>query len=349
MVITTNLEAKKEEFEKLLADTLQELKSEAKVNHSEFSKNTGRKLELIVFDLMKKKAIGTIFDNTIIHIGGQKFPDIVAKEYYGVEVKSTIGEHWQTVGNSVMEGTRVEGVEKIYLLFGRFNEKIDFRIRPYEECLSEVVVTHSPRYWIDMELGSGNTIFDKINIGYDELRLKENPAKPIIDYYRENLGKGESLWWLDTGEEPAVSNISVKVWSTLPKDKQHELQVKAMAFFPDIFSNNPKKYSKLGIWLITEESVVSPSLRDKFSSGGKAEFYLGRKKYTVPKIIKHLKANFPEIVELIRKTPSEVLESHWGVKPSSKKINTWLRLFEENIQKVIDTKKIPIVQIITEQ
>ena len=57
---------------------------------------------------------------------------------------------------------------------------IEFRARAYEECLSEVVVTHSPRYLIDMNLEKGKTIFDKINISYDTLRKKQNPIKPII-------------------------------------------------------------------------------------------------------------------------------------------------------------------------
>lgn len=116
--------------------------------------------------------MGQHFENTIELIGGQKFPDIVANKYYGIEVKTTTQNHWKTTGNSVLEGTRVDDVERIYMLFAKLASPIEFRCRPYEEVLSEVVVTHSPRYLIDMNLKVGNTIFDKIKMPYDTLRKK---------------------------------------------------------------------------------------------------------------------------------------------------------------------------------
>ena len=58
------------------------------------------------------------------------------------------------------------------MLFAKLASPIEFRCRPYEECLSEVVVTHSPRYLIDMNLAIGKTIFDKIKTPYNELRKK---------------------------------------------------------------------------------------------------------------------------------------------------------------------------------
>ena len=136
---------------------------------------------------MTKFLIGTPFENSIELISGQRFPDIIANKYYGVEVKTTIKNHWTTTGNSVLEGTRVDGIERIYMLFGKMVSPIEFKCRPYEECLSEVVVTHSPRYLINMDLKEGNTIFDKLKIPYDTLRKEQNPVKPIIDYYRKRL------------------------------------------------------------------------------------------------------------------------------------------------------------------
>ena len=79
------------------------------------------------------------------------------------------------------------------MLFAKLASPIEFRCRPYEEVLSEVVVTHSPRYLIDMNLEEGKTIFDKIKMPYDTLRKKENPIRPIVDYYKSKLKPGEEL------------------------------------------------------------------------------------------------------------------------------------------------------------
>lgn len=93
---------------------------------------------------MSELAQGTSFEGTIVEWDGRRFPDIVANKFYGIEVKTTTKNHWKTTGNSVLESTRIEDVERIFMLFGKLGKPIEFRGRAYEECLSEVVVTHSP-------------------------------------------------------------------------------------------------------------------------------------------------------------------------------------------------------------
>lgn len=184
MVISKNPEPRKEIFQSLLDNTIAFLKSDSKKNQKTYETLLGNKLEGVVADIMSERAKGSPFENSIELISGQKFPDIIAKKYYGVEVKTSKQDHWTTTGNSVLESTRVEGVERIYMLFGKMVSPFDFKCRPYEECLSEVVVTHSPRYLIDMNLPAGQTIFDKLKIPYDTLRTSTNPIKPIVNYYK---------------------------------------------------------------------------------------------------------------------------------------------------------------------
>lgn len=159
MVVSINQQPSQAEFQSLFDKMVTFLQSDSEINPKKYEPLTGNKLEPVVADVMTNYAKGTPFENSIELISGQKFPDIIAKKYYGVEVKTTKQNHWTTTGNSVMEGTRVDGIEKIYMLFGKMISPIEFKCRPYHECLSEVVVTHSPRYLIDMELGSGNIIF----------------------------------------------------------------------------------------------------------------------------------------------------------------------------------------------
>jgi len=224
MIVSLNSEPNKKEFQSLLGSTLRTLDSESKKNQKDFLGFLGNKLENVVAEIMNANAKGTSFENTIELISGQKFPDIIAKRYYGVEVKTTKQNHWTTTGNSVMEGTRVDGIERIYMLFGKMVSPIEFKCRPYEDCLSEVVVTHSPRYLINMDLEEGETIFDKLDIPYETLRKSPNPVKPIIEYYRQFLKPGEEVWWLDQ-EESKSTGLIIKLWNNLSLDTRKDYEV----------------------------------------------------------------------------------------------------------------------------
>lgn len=62
----------------------------------------------------------TPFDpKQVVLVSGHTFPDIVAERYFGVEVKSTKHNHWTSTGSSIVESTRSEWVDNIYMLFGK--------------------------------------------------------------------------------------------------------------------------------------------------------------------------------------------------------------------------------------
>lgn len=46
----------------------------------------------------------------------------------------------------------MKDVERIFLTFGKMSSPVEFRSKPYEDCISGIVVDHSPRYHIDMEI-----------------------------------------------------------------------------------------------------------------------------------------------------------------------------------------------------
>ncbi len=269
MVISVNPKPDQSEFAKLLNKTVTVLQSEANQKPKIYLRLLGRDLEKTVVDIMSDKARGTEFENTIELISGQKFPDIIAMNYFGVEVKTTKQDHWITTGNSIMEGTRVEGIERIYMLFGKMINPIAFKCRPYEECLSDVVVTHSPRYQIDMDLAKGKTIFDKLEIPYDQLRKQDNPFKPIVDYYKKSLKPGEDFWWLESGDGKSKGLI-IKLWHNILIEKRQEYRIKAMILFPELFSDRQDKYNRVAIWLANLEGVVCKNIRDVFTAGGQS-------------------------------------------------------------------------------
>lgn len=292
-------------------------------------------------------AIGTFFENSIELIGGQKFPDIIANKYYGVEVKTTTKNHWKTTGNSVMESTRVEDVDRIYMLFGKLGKPIEFRSRPYEECLSEVVVTHSPRYLIDMNLEKGKTIFDKMKIPYDSLRQKDNPIKPIIEYYKSKLKPGQDLWWIDNNNEQS-SNLVIDIWTNLSLKQKQEIINKSMIYFPEVFSSRNDKFGRLSVWLVTREAIVCPNIRDLFTAGGKEEYEINGKAYKdIPQIFIKLFKNIENILEVLIDTPSNELDNFWGIKTSeSNKIEKWIELVVNNAKTIKAAKHLDIEKII---
>jgi hypothetical protein len=331
----------------LLQSTLEELNKRGKKSAESLLSLSGQKFEPFVKDIMSDLALGTPFEHSIELIGGQRFPDIIAKRYYGIEVKTTTKNHWKTTGNSILENTRVEGVERIFMLFAKLVLPIEFRCRPYEECLSEVVVTHSPRYLIDMNLEKGNTIFDKINIPYDILRKKENPIKPIVGYYKKKLLPGEDLWWIDQ-EETNASHLIIKVWNNLPVSDRHKIKNEAMAYFPEIFSNRSEKFSRFAIWLVTKQGVVCSNIRDIFTAGGKGDVIVSSICYKhIPRIFINLLENLDCLIEIIAHTPAVEFAEFWGIDTEeNKKIEDWINLVCENSQKISEMKNIKLKEII---
>ncbi len=349
MIISINSDPNRNEFDNLLGSTINELNIHAQKSSKKVATLMGRSLEPFVRDVMIDLAVGTPFENSIELIGGQKFPDIVANKYYGIEVKTTTQNHWKSTGNSVLESTRVDDVARIFMLFAKLASPIEFRCRPYEEVLSEVVVTHSPRYLIDMNLEQGKTIFDKIKIPYDNLRKKENPIRPIVDYYKSKLNPGEELWWMDADSTSKATNIVIRIWNNLASREKQELKNRAMVYFPELFGNSSEKYGRLAIWLVTREAVVCPNIRDLFTAGGKSDYVIGKKVYQkVPRIFLNLFDNMPNIVETLIQTSAFELSEYWETKTSDKtKLFDWISLVTEHANKIQDANHLDINEILT--
>ena len=163
-----------EKFQNILNTSLTLLKKDSKKRMDYYLTRGVTDLEKDIHRYLTESAKETIFENNIELISGQRFPDIVAyvnrNKAYGVEVKTTKQNKWKSVGSSIFEGTRVEDVQKIQLLFAKLVNPIEFKCRSYEECLYDVAITHSPRYLIDMNIEKEESIFHKIGVTYDELR-----------------------------------------------------------------------------------------------------------------------------------------------------------------------------------
>jgi len=350
MIVALNRDSESKEFEKLLDDSRSYLEKKLSATPTYLNAISPINFEKEVFEVMQKIAQKTIFKDNICLISGHKFPDIIGKGYFGVEVK-TSKNNWRSTGNSVLETTRVEGIERIYLFFAKLNLPIDFKIRKYEECLYDVAVTHSPRYLIDMNLNSKDSIFSKMRTSYQEICGQESPIRPFIEYYREKAKKnGEEPWWMESESPDKLLKPTVSLWSNLDSDMQNLYRQEVMAFYPQIFGKSPSKYQKISAWLAAHRGVVDSSLRDRFTAGGKADIVVKGRTYSkVPKIFFHLKNNLEEVIEKVMEIDTDDAKHYWDLKRSITKdqlLHEWVHLVLENSAKTLDSQKQLIIHLL---
>lgn len=333
MIAVKNPEPTLSEFKMLMAKTDRFLNDDAKKRSGYYKQHTAQKLENDICDALSECAKGTKFSGTIELVSGSSFPDIVADKLYGVEVKSTEKNHWTSTGSSILESTRIETVERIYMTFGKLGgNPVEFKSRPYEEVLSEIAVTHYPRYKIDMNLKAGETIFDKMKISYDDLRKSKNPVEPVAKYYKSKLKEGQTLWWsADSEKEEESVPMVVRLYSTLDKEEKDSLSAQMLALFPEVLGSSVKKYEKAALWLITRKSILGTSFRDAFSAGGKKEL---KKKDGTPVLMPAVFGRIEKYKDLIRETVenanSSALFESWDVSVKKDRLYQWCELCAEN-------------------
>lgn len=209
-------------------------------------------------------------------VGGQKFPDIViisGNTKAGVEVKSTRSgtNPWSLPGGSIMEGNRIEEVGDVWLMFTRLADIVETRHGLYQDHVKDIAVTHSPRYLIDMDISPEDSIFRKLGLDYERLRDHPSPFDLFRPYLEEKAAaKGAHLWWSKATPE-FTSPPFIRFWEDIPVDIREEMMAMAFILFPEdlIAGKSREKYKRLGLWLLKTHSVLSSSLRDQFSAGGK--------------------------------------------------------------------------------
>ena len=315
------------EFEQLLIRLVKELEILVDLK-PDISDYQGTKLESLVYEILLEISIGTLFENKIEHLGGLKFPDIIIDGIYGLEIKTSQKSNWTTVGNSIFEGTRHKGVESIYLLFGQFSSEIEFQIRPYQDCLSEIVVTHSPRYLIDMNLAQDKGILSEINLDYNSFRSNPNSFELVKSHYHSKLGPGERLWWSNSENAEKASKPILKSWHDLTTSEKTDLKLLGIVLFPEIFSQASSKYFNLTLWLLIEESIICPNIRDIYSAGGTMNFNFENIELSgIPKKEYYLLKNFERLTTVIASLDNFLIYEHWGINPADKsKVGIWLGL-----------------------
>lgn len=327
-------------FAEFMSLTERHLNDETSLNHSLYKRCNGIDLEKVAVEALKQVAPKTPFrPENIELISGARFPDIVAERYYGVEVKSTKDNSWKSTGSSIVESTRIEYVSKIYMLFGNLgSDPAKFKCKPYEECLYNIAVTHSPRYLIDMELKEHNepNIFDKINIPYDDFREYDENHKitEVRQYYKQKAAKDKKLempWWM--GEEGTP--VSLSFYNDLSRSQKDEIDRRMFILFPSIFNS---EFKPAALWLCNRYALLCPNMRDVFTAGGKIDSLGNVKlKHAVPQIINRLYKFKDNIIKLLKNPDLFLIQDvcdYWQITcPPTKYYENWLVLINKAFKK----------------
>ncbi len=256
----------------------------------------------------------------------QAFPDI-AIDQYGIEVKFTTNDTWRSVANSVLESNRVNGIEKIYIVFGKMGGIPDVRWARYEECVMHVRTSHVPRF--EVEIGAQQSLFEQMGVSYDAFRSLDIHGKMqyIRSYARSRLKAGERLWWLeDSPEEEHTLPIQARLYTSLSTQEKQRLRAEAVLLCPRIVlsGRSRNKYDDVVLFLLTYHGVLCHQARDLFSAGSVANptnddeggLYIERA----------IKLIEPEIETAANEIDDDLIVEYWGCSvPPKDRIREWLR------------------------
>ena len=330
-------------FANLMDKTENILNQQASSHIAEYQNLSPSALEKVSCQTIKSACNDTPFNpDNVKLISGHKFPDIVADGFYGVEVKSTNKDHWTSTGSSIVESTRIDSVENIYMLFGKLGgNPPEFRCRPYQDVMYDIAVTHSPRYLIDMTLKKGETIFDKLDYPYDKLRTSPDAIERVKQYYKKQAKKqgGSMPWWIDDAETEPIS-MNIRLWNTLPLPYRNELKAQLLVLFPEVVNSD---YRNAALWLASAKGIVNPSFRDVFTAGGKVYIIDGKKDDELPRMWKTLSDNFKAVKKCLKDASSimpYIIEYNPDLLGSKDIYEKWVKRIEQllPVQKINGTK-----------
>lgn len=249
------------EFENILKNIRDSLMKKSpddlkKIKDTDFETDVLNELETEIKKLGNSDIVPSYEKNS------HKFPDI-GYGTFGIEVKTVKSDKWICAGNSIMEGTAREGVEEIYVFFLKKGDPPDIRYKKYEECISDIKTTHSPRYEVNMDILQSETVFKKLGITYANFRKSKEKIKELREYYRE---KNQQIWWLDEETGESTTPLEMKSFSKIPKSTRDEYLVEIFSLFPEVFSS---EFDGPVAHLVSKYSVYSKNFRDEISAGGK--------------------------------------------------------------------------------
>ena len=232
--------------------------------------------EDFLVSLLKDACISLGVDaNLITHHRGHSFPDVtISNTPFGIEIKGAKA-HRSFNGNSVIASTMKTGLKKVFLMYWIGDDK-EVGFRDYFECVATPVVTHSPRFQLDIDLDSSKSMFGtgegKVGL-VDDIIFggKSINSEKIIQWMANKAkAKGETPWWISTDESLPIGSTGLSKFTNLSIEDRNSFLKEALLAFPKIFDKTSNtKYNGIFEWAIQKKSIYTK--RDDYSAGGKVE------------------------------------------------------------------------------
>lgn len=248
--------------------------------------------------------------------GSSAFPDITYRKF-GIEVKTTQKDAWSTLGGSIMEGTKVEGLEKIFIIFLKKGGFAEVRIGLYENCLSDIKVTHSPRYEINLDVKEDDTIFHKLGTTYNDFSNSTNKITLLRKYYKEKSSNSVP-WWIDPAME--ASSMTISNFSSLPKSEQTKTEIELIATHPECLGS---EYMRASAYLVTKYNLIDKNLRDRFTAGGTITLQKHGHIFECSRIIKWIDENIYNVYSFLSRN-KDLYYTVNGIMENIDAQNSWL-------------------------
>ena len=321
-----------------MTKTIEDKLQEEKVGDKTVRKMSGTDFEDVVYDSLLESG----FKEEEISHSSQKFPDFVLEDLedgdkMGVEVKKTDSAKWEVIGGSIYESLKND-IEDTYVLMAKLGgDKPEVRLRKYEECIDDLKVTHSPRFYLNLDLKEGEDYLTR-NDAKDLLELSGDELNKKI---RQLLRTQKSTWW---SEGETVS------FADLPQEEKGLYLNEGIALFPEVFKGDYRKFTP---WLVYSCLVWCGNVRDIFSAGGNK--YVEDMHIYVSAIMYRTLQNVTSIKLRIIEMTEDEQKKFWGrsTEDFSERIDNWLELVEENLKVssdlIANNKKLPVYENYTNE
>ncbi len=235
--------------------------------------------EDFLVSLIKKAMIKSGYDpSKVIHHKGHAFPDVsIAGSGVGIELKGATSNR-KFNGNSVVASTMLPNLKKIFLMYW-IGSIGDIGCKDYFDCVATPVVTHSPRFQLDIDLDKESSMFgtgsEKVG-AIDDIIFSTNgiDSEKIIKWMSDKAKRnGETPWWISTDESLPIGSTGLTKFTNMNVNRKAHFLKCAFLIFPKILDkSSPTKYNGLFEWAIQTHSAYTT--RDDYSAGGQVQIIL---------------------------------------------------------------------------